>query len=253
MERRSSIQPLSVHIDQSLVNLSTTTNQPAGPPVDNPAEVSADTEDESANQYSTINDTSLLNERQLSFVKPYFSNSKEALGEEGEEEEELCHSLEAVNLDNLMEDNIYSNLRRATPPIIRQDPFKPKIDNSECIYSDVEIIYSPLNPQLKPFASPLPQPVPLTPPCTLPQSVPIALPKPRYQHQHAANNCIQSGYNAQARAVREMEEAISSSICAPPTEAPGSFKHRLAEIISKDLAKFQPPLPFGAGSPTVSQ
>lgn len=252
MKRRSSIQPLSDHIDQSPVNNPITTNQPAGPPVSNLAEVSADSEEESAIHCSTI-DTSLLNARQLSYDKPYFSNSKEALREEDEEEDDLCHYLEAVRLDNLMEDNLYYNLKRATRPIITQDLLKPNTDSSQCIYADVKIIDSSLHPQLEPVVSNLPQPVPLLPPCTRPQSVPFALPKPRHQLQYPANNCIQPVHNAQAWAVKELEEDINSSLRASPTEAPGSFKHKLAEIISKDLAKFQPPLPSGAGSPTFSQ
>ncbi|KAM9356760.1 docking protein 3 [Symphorus nematophorus] len=241
--------------DQPVINLPTTTNQPAAPPppVYNPVDVSADTEDESANHYSTINETSLLKVNRLSLVTPYLSNSKEAVGEEDEDEAERCHSLEAVNLDNLTEVNIYSNLRRATPPIIKKDLFKPVLDNSESIYSDVKMVDCPLNPQLQPFLSPLPQPDPQPPFCTPPQSAPFFLPKPRYQRQSPVNNYIQPAYNAQpVDDMKEMEEAISSSSRTPPTEPPGSFKHRLAEIISKDLAKLQPPLPSGAGSPTFS-
>lgn len=246
MERKSSSQPLSDHTDQLPVDDPITTNQLAGPPC-------ADTEEDSDIHYSTIN-TSLLNARQLSYDKPYFSNSKEALREEeDEEEEELCHYLEAAQLNNPTEDNLYYNLKRAPRPIITQDQLNPYADNSESLYEDVKIINSALFPQLEPVAPLLPLPVPLLPPCTRPQSVPFSLPKARYQRQHPANNCVQPVHNAQAWAVKEMEEAISSSPCASPTEALGSFKHRLAKIISKDLAKFQPPLPSGAGSPTFSQ
>lgn len=257
MARRSSSQPLSHHTDQSPVDDPITTNQFAGPPVSSLAKVSADTEEDSGIHYSTIN-TSRPNARQLSYDKPYFSNRKEALREaeeeeDDEEEEELCHYLEVVNLNNPMEDNLYYNLKRAPRPIITQDLLKPKTDNSECLYADVKIIDSTLHPQLEPVAPPLPPPDPPLPPSTHPQSVPYSLPKARPQHQQPANNCVQPVHNAQAWAVKGMEEAISSSLSAPPTEAPGSFKHRLAEIISKDLAKFQPPLLSGAGSPTFSQ
>lgn len=246
VERKSSSQPLSDHTDQLPVDDPITTNQLAGPP-------SADTEEDSAVHYSTIN-TSLLNARQLSHDKPYFSNSKEASREEeDEEEEELCHYLEAAHLNIPMEDNLYYNLKRAPRPITTQDRLNPNTDNSESLYEDVKIIYSTLLPQLEPVAPPLPPPGPLLPPCTRPQSVPYSLPKARHQRQHPANNCVQPVHNAQAWAVKEMEEAISPSPCASPTEALGSFKHRLAKIISKDLAKFQPPPPSGAGSPTFSQ
>lgn len=250
VERGPSVQPLSVHraslCDLSPVVLPATTT---GPPVYNPADVSADTDDESANHYSTI-DASAQHVKRLSPVKPYLSNSKEAVGEEGEDEDERCYSLEAENLDNAMEDSIYYNLRRATPPVIRKDQFEP---DSECIYSDVKKINCPLNPQLQLFLPPLPPPVPQPPPCTLPQSVSYPSTKPRYQRQPPANNYIQPGYNAQAQAADDMKEMEEASTHVSPTEAPGSFKHRLAEIISKDLAKFQPPLPSGVGSPTFSQ
>ncbi|XP_078117031.1 docking protein 2 [Sander vitreus] len=256
VERGSSVQPLSLYrrsADVSPVILPTTTNWPSGAPVCSSADVSDDGEDESANHYSTINDTPERKLKRLSLVEMYHCKSKEDVGEE--DEDERCHSLDAVDLDNVIDDNIYYNLRRATPPMIKYDDLKPEID-SECIYSDVNIIDSPLNPQLHLFSPPLPPLVPQHPPSTLPQSVPLAQLKPRYQRQPPANNSIQPGYNAQAQAVddkKEMEEAISSSTHVNPTEAPGSFKHRLAEIISKDLAKFQPPLPSGAGSTTFSQ
>ncbi|XP_042349617.1 docking protein 3 [Plectropomus leopardus] len=231
VESRSSPQLPSLRrrslSDLSPVILPTTTSCPAGAPVYSPAE------DEFANHYSTINDTPVLKAKHLSLIQTHRSNSREAVGEESVDEDKLCHSLEAVNLDNVMEDNIYYNLRRATPPMTRHDEFKTTAD-SEVIYAAVVT-----NPQ--------------PPPCT---PAPQTPPRPRYQRQPPVNNYMQPGYNAQAQAVddmKEMEEAISSSTQFAPTEAPGSFKHRLAEIISKDLAKFQPPLPSGAGSPTFSQ
>ncbi|KAG8004150.1 Docking protein 3 [Nibea albiflora] len=244
-ERKSSAKSLSdnrkSYMGQLPVHPPTTTEKPAA---------AADTEDESANHYATINDTA-RNVKQQPVVKPYLSTSMEDVREEGEDEDTRCHSLEAVNLGNLMEEDIYCNLRRVTPPIIRKDLVKPETDNTECIYSDLKAVHSRLNPWPQPFSSPLSQPVPPPPPPP-PSAVFSALPKPRYQWQPPVNNNIQPGCNAQAQAaddMKEMEEAISSSR-ATPSEAPGSFKHRLAEIISKDLAKFQPPLPPGPGSPT---
>ncbi|KAK1904019.1 Docking protein 3 [Dissostichus eleginoides] len=181
-------------------------------------------------------------------ILPTTTNCNEMLGEEGEEER--CHSLDAVNRGNVMEDDIYYNVRRATLPIIRQNEVKPKMD-PECIYAHVKKVNPPSEPQLQLLSSPYPQP----PPCTFPQSVPYAPAHYQYQHQPSANDFFQPGYNAQAQAVddmKETEEDMSSSTLVTPTEAPGSFKHRLAEILSKDLAKFQPPIPSGAGSPTFS-
>lgn len=242
MERKSSIQPHGANIDQSSVNHPTTTKPPAGPPIYHLAEVSA-MQDDSDEHYSTINHTTPPNLKHLSFVKPHFFNSKEALGVESEGEDELCHSLEAVNLDNVTDDSVYSYVKVATPPIIRQHPFKIKVDTSECGNSDRKIIDSPVNPHLLELsASPLP------PPCTLPQPVPFAIPKPRNHHQQPASDCTQPRQEAEMQAAKETEEALGSM------EAPGSFKHRLAEIISKDLAKFQPPPPSSsAGTPTASQ
>ncbi|XP_070693192.1 docking protein 3 [Pempheris klunzingeri] len=251
VESKSSFQPLSAHrrslSDQSPVMLPTTTNQPSAPPIYNPADVSADPEDESADHYSTIN-VSVPNVTQPSLVKPYLSNSKEAVGEESEDESGRCHSLDALHLDSVMDETIYYNLSRATPPMTRKDRFTAETDDSECVYSDVKKVHFPLNPQMQPFLPSIPPPVPPPSPCNMPKS--------RFQRQPPANNCILPGYIAHAQAVddvKEMEEANGSSAHVTPTEAPGSFKHRLAEIISKDLAKFQPPLPSGSGSPTFSQ
>ncbi|TKS72531.1 Docking protein 2 [Collichthys lucidus] len=252
-ERKSSLKPLSdnrkSYMGQWPVQLPTTTEKPTAAAA--AAAADADAVDDSANHYATINDTA-VNVKKLPVVKPYLSTSMEDVREGGEDEDTRCRSLEAVNMGNLMDDDIYCNLRRTTPPIIRKDVVKPEI-NTDCIYSDLKAVHSRSNPRLQPFPPALPQPVPPPPPCTPPLSDFFALPKPRYQWQPPVNNNIQPGCNAQAQAVddmKEMEEAISSSR-ATPTEAPGSFKHRLAEIISKDLAKFQPPLPPGPGSPTL--
>ncbi|KAK5865005.1 hypothetical protein PBY51_016201 [Eleginops maclovinus] len=244
MERRSSGNPhRSSLIELSTSILPTRTNWCPDPLVYNHADV--DTEDESATQYSTINYNPVLDVRRLSLAEPH---SNEPFGEEGEEER--CHSLDAVNLGNVMEDDIYYNLRRATPPMIRHNNVKPKMD-TECIYAHVKNVDPPSQPQLQLSSLPHPQP----PPCTFPQSILCTPPYSQYQHQTSANDFIQPGLNAQAQAVddmKETEEAMSSSTLVAPKEAPGSFKQRLAEIISKDLAKIQPPIPSGAGSPTFS-
>lgn len=90
-----------------------------------------------------------------------------------------------------------------------------------------------------------------------PTSAIYAVAKPPNKHVLPVNNYFQQGYNTQADHyeddISETEDVGSSSAQATPSEVPGSFKHRLAEIISKDLAKLQPPLPYGAGSLTFSQ
>ncbi|KAL6117851.1 dok3 [Pungitius sinensis] len=240
ISKQCSIQPRDVHrrslCDLSTVILPTITYKPAAPHVYSPADDSDDTEGESADHYSTINDRLVRNVKQLSLARSSLS-----VGEEGEDEDERCQSLPAGSLDNVTEHNIYYNVTRTSHPLIRKDDFQQETD-SGCIYSDLKSVHYPANPQ------PLPPPVAQPPPFALPQSAPGSPAKPRYQRQPPVNNHIQPGSNAQAQALddmREMEEATSK-------EAPGSFKQRLAEIISKDLAKFQPPLPSGAGSPTPS-
>ncbi|XP_067455015.1 docking protein 3 [Thunnus thynnus] len=286
VEKQPAAQSLSVDgrstCRMSLPNLPSMISQAAGPSDSSPAE--ADSDDDSDSHYSTI-DPSQFNVKQSSLFRPYLTNSKEAVQEESEDEdeEEQYHSVEAFNVDSDMDDSIYYNVARSTPPLIKKYQFMPVREDSECIYSDLKLVEYPSESQLQPYSSPLPPPVllpvppplppplpppvpppllppvpppvPPPPPCNLPQPATYALPKPRYQLQPPVSNYIQPGYNAQAQPVDdmdEMEEATSSSTRVNPTEAPGSFKHRLAEIISKDLAKFQPPLPSGGGSPPYS-
>ncbi|XP_060936239.1 docking protein 3 [Limanda limanda] len=215
----------------------------ASPPVYNPADVPVDAEDDSAILYSTVKVTQ---------VKPHLSNSQEAVWDGGEDE--LCYSLGSLSLDGDTEENIYCNVRRSTPPLIRRDPEK---DEPECIYSEVKIDDSPSNSRRQPSSSPLCQPVLQPPPCPLPPPALSALNlKPRDPRWPAVSNVNQAGFNTQAHEaddMNEMEEATSSSAHGvTPTETPGSFKFKLAELFSKDLAKIQPPLPSGVGGPTFS-
>ncbi|XP_022051708.1 docking protein 2 [Acanthochromis polyacanthus] len=231
VEKNSWVQPVSVH-RRSFSDVSPVSLPAQQLPA--PADVSPDMGDESESPYSTIKHTSAGDIKQL--ARP---SSREAVGEE--DEEERCRSLDSLNMGTSIEDSIYYNLRRATPPLVR----KAETDNSECIYSAVRKPSS--NAQLQSLSSPLT-------PCALTKSAPSAPPKPRSQPLPPVNNNFQPSYNAQAADdTKETEEGISSSAPAAPTEAPGSFKHRLAAIISKDLAKFQLPPPHGAASPTFFQ
>ncbi|KAM3612583.1 uncharacterized protein V6R79_010530 [Siganus canaliculatus] len=234
----SSTPPVSAHrrsfSDQSPADLPL-----PSPPVYHSADFAACTKDELDDHYSTINDAPLLSLKRLSLVQPFRSNSSEPVMEHQDHMDECCHSLD---LDHLMQDNVYDNIRRDTPPLIRKDVFKQEIDNSDCIYSELKM--SPSNPPTPPISSRLSQLVSQPPSC-----------KPRYQLQLSVKDHTQPGCYAQSQAVDDMkeeeeEEALSSQLA--PTEAPGSFKHRLAEIISKDLAKFQLPHPPAATSPTFS-
>ncbi|KAK2849337.1 hypothetical protein Q5P01_009171 [Channa striata] len=253
-KRRPSVQSHNVHrrslCDMSFVNLPTAPDRLTDPPIYSFAGVPADVQDESDDHYSTIN------VMQLSFVNPDVSDSSVAVGMEGDDADEQCHSLENLKLDNDVDDIIYYNLERATPPLIRRDHFEPEIDDPECIYADVKREKCPSDPQLEPVPSAPPQPTLQPPPCLLYQTVSYTPLKPRYQRSSPVNNYIPPGFSAPAEEeddVKEMDEALGLSARAAPTEAPGSFKHRLAEMLSKDLAKFQPPLPPGVGSSAFPQ
>ncbi|KAF7666646.1 hypothetical protein LDENG_00099830 [Lucifuga dentata] len=235
----SSVMPPRVRkslTDSSNVQIPTISSLPTGPSV----YMASDTEPEQVDLlYATINN-SALNVKRSSFVSPHVTGSREAEGEENEGKDGWCQFLEAINPDNVREDCIYYNLKRSTPTRIK-DQIEPEGDDSKSIYSYVSMLpFSHL--QLEPSSSSSPQP--------LPQSFSSALPKPQYQDQPLDSQDL---YKVQAQVMdkmKEVEEASSQSLCVPPTETPGSFKHRLAEILSKDLAKFQLPFPSGAGSTT---
>lgn len=253
VERNTAVQPPSANrrslIDPFPAPPPATAHSFVDPSIYSFPDVSADTEDKFTGDYP-IYDDPVQQIKQLS-LKPPLLGSNEAVAEESEDEDEQewCYSLEALNLDNNIEDSIYCNLPRGTPPLMR----KAEADNSDCIYSGIKKANSLTNLQQEPSYPPLPLPVPPPPPL----SSAYSLVKPQNQHALPVNNSFQPEYNTQADYdeddLNETEEANSSSAQVTPSEVPGSFKHRLAEIISKDLAKFQPPLPYGASSLTFSQ
>lgn len=251
------MQPLSVNTssksDQIPIIVQSTSSQPTFPLYEL-LDVSAFTQDES-DDHSNITEASVGELTQPYLDKTYLSNSREALADESENEDTLCHSLGALEVDNDMEGNIYCNLRRDTFPLIIKDQFEIE-GNSESIYSEIKKRTNPLsNPQLPLSCSPSTQPQLQLPPFSISESVCYTSVKPRHRHQPPVNNS-QLGYLAQAQGLddmNEMEEAISSTAHVTPTEPFGTFKHRLAEIISKDLAKFQAPPPSGVVNPTFSQ
>ncbi|XP_043982106.1 docking protein 3-like [Gambusia affinis] len=244
LQKKQGAQPTSVKkrpsFDASSVALPATVGQTDASPIYSLVRVRRDKEDSSDSQYSTIN--LLPSEESLKhpcLVQPYLCGSKEEVGEETKEEEEeleeeetegeddRCHSLEAVDEDRHTNDSIYYNWRKTTPPLMR----KTEIGEFQCKYSETKSYSSSdLHPSNEPssftltnahhFASALPQSLHLPPADTY--------------------ECVE--YNAQAAdGMNDREEAIGSTV---PSEPSGSFKQRLAEIISKDLAKFQPPLPY---------
>ncbi|XP_012719654.2 docking protein 3 [Fundulus heteroclitus] len=247
LQKKSSVQPSSVRKRFSFDTSSLAPPAPAGHvPAYGPVGVPPDTEDSSVCQYSTINVPSEGSMKHLSLIQPYLSSSKEEVREgceeEEEDEEDRCHSLEAAYQDSNTEDSIYYNLRKSAPSLTT----KTEQDDLHCVYSVTR----------RPPPSNLPY---SNPPSTLePSSInlanadPFAPARPPSLHLPPADNCAE--YDAQEEDdMNDPEEATGSAASAAPAEAPGSFKHRLAEIISKDLAKFQPPLPYGAGSSTIFQ
>ncbi|MEQ2298987.1 hypothetical protein AMECASPLE_010859 [Ameca splendens] len=254
LQNKSSVQASDVKKRSSIDTFCSappaTASQISDPPIYSLVGVRGNTEDSSVSQSSTINVRPQESMKHLCLIQPYLSNSKEEVGEEGEEEEEeededdRCHSLEAVNQDNNTEDSIYYNLRRTTPSLMR----KTEIDDLNCIYSETKTCSSS-DPQY--FNPHLPlEPSSFT--LTNEDHVVSALPRGLHLPPADTNNC--EAYNAQAENdMNDLEEAISSTASTAPLETPGSFKHRLAEIISKDLAKFQAPLPYGASSSTFFQ
>ncbi|KAM6923474.1 uncharacterized protein dok3 [Xenentodon cancila] len=327
MAREACHQPPSAHRssfpDTSAATVGATASD--DPPVYSLAKVPADTNYQPDSNY--YNDTIVENTKRMPLIK---SGSREAPGNESEDEEALCHFMESINLNNIPYDTIYDNVKNATAPFVRNTdtndsddsiysdvkmsdslldvqtqiysclqpkppppnpPFtltksdqctqpkrqsqhlptldiysqsgyvrgaalpstrKTEADCSECVYSDVKINDSFSAPQPQLYSCPTPQSVYQAPPEVLTKSNQWVQPKPPSQHLPTVDVSLKPDYNAEAEAVDDLkdveeEEAISATAQHTPSEAPGSFKHRLAEIISKDLAKFQPPLPYGAG------
>ncbi|XP_071779178.2 docking protein 3 [Centroberyx gerrardi] len=250
------VRSLSDHSpDKPAVQLPTTTFWPSDPPVCGPPGIPADREVESTSElYATINHSSAPGIGHSSLVRPDLTSSMEAEEEEGEDEDGWCRSLEGINQDDGEEDSVYSNLNRWMPTEMK-DQTEPEGDVSECIYSVVKTHETPSQLQPQPLSQAFPQP----------QALSFSPPKPRYQPQPQPPPLVknqiqpwfqpQEPYKAQAQAVEEMkgvQEARSRSPSVAPTEIPVSFKQRLSEIISKDLAKLQSPLPSGRSSPPVS-
>ncbi|XP_013861548.1 docking protein 3 [Austrofundulus limnaeus] len=228
-KKEEGVHPLSVH-RMSLPDVS-----PVVQPVDRlpvvpvPEERDVrDTNDGSECEYYTTSAPSSADSvKHLGLIQPGLSCSEEEVGEEGEDEEERCLSLEAANWrSNTEEDSTYYNLRRDTLPVLEEN-------KTNDIYSFVSNDYIPSDPQ-----------PPKADQCG-------AFKNPNLP---PADDCIHQGYDTQTvDDAKETEDGVGTSHAACCTEVPGSFKHRLAEIISKDLARFQPPPPPGVGSPTFFQ
>lgn len=187
--------------------------------------------DESLHCYSNLTDCF----KQLSLDRAHSRVSGEAVAEETVDEDDPFPSPEAEDLDDTTEECIYYNLKRS---VCMKDPFLADQDISECFYSCANKHEYSLNPPLEPA------PV---------QLASCLVPKPRLYPQPVVNNSIQPVYGAQTQAADNMKETEEATGHSTPTELPGSFKQRLAEIISKDLAKLQPPLFSGVNSPTFFQ
>ncbi|XP_007561642.1 docking protein 3 [Poecilia formosa] len=255
LQKKQGARPCGVKkrssFDVSSVTLPAAVVQTDAAPIYSLVQVRRDKEDSSASQYATINRPSEESMRHLCLVQPYLSSSKEEVGEESKEEEEeeeeqeeeevveeeeeaegeddQCHSLEPVDEDGDTKDSIYYNLRKTTPPPMR----RTQIGEFQCTYRETKR-YSFPSSGLHYSNEPLS--LDLTNADHFASALPQSLPPPPADIYDCA------GYNAQAADdTGDPEEAAGFAV---PSETPGSFKQRLAEIISKDLAKFQPPLPY---------
>ncbi|KAM8848014.1 docking protein 3 isoform 2-T2 [Synchiropus picturatus] len=133
--------------------------------------------------------------------------------EEEEDEDDWCLSLEAVNLHNVIDPSVYYNLRKVAL----------KSEKAECIYSDV-------TPQTAVYAQPIP--------------------KHLRQRQQPENSDPE--VTSQVRARTQPTEYRRSSGSLTPSQTNGSFKRRLAEILSKDPGKVPAALSLGAGAADLS-
>nr|XP_029512888.1 uncharacterized protein LOC115127411 [Oncorhynchus nerka] len=143
------------------------------------------------------------------------------LYEEEEEEEERCHSLDTVDLNKLRlgEGSPYYNLRRGITGRAEEEEDERKkesmVGSSQCIYALVN----------KPSE-------------TQPLSLAWSLPQPQTQSRSMPNLS-----RLQAQAQLKGEEEMGSGGSITPNQDPISFKQKLSDILGKDLAKFQQPLP----------
>lgn len=190
-------------------------------------------DDETLQHYCNLPDSF----RQLSVGQIHSSHCGEAVGEGSESEDDHGSSFEADNFDYTTE-SIYYNLPRPVP-VRMKDQFT---DESESVYSYVGEEKTPLQRHLSLETVTV-------------QPVYCPVPKPRSHPQQASTNSMQPHCGAQMQVIDKVteEEDTLSIGQITPSEALASFKHRLSEIISKDLAKFQAPVPPGAASSTNPQ
>ncbi|KAJ0003010.1 hypothetical protein NQD34_008160 [Periophthalmus magnuspinnatus] len=180
---------------------------------------SPSTDDKSSQYYCYLSDCF----RQLTVDPAHCGLS----GEEGGEDDHGC-SPDAEDFNYATEERIYYNL----PSSVRGQIKDQLQDDSDVLYSEVKKDQASLCQ------------------ATVQPAYCRAL-KPRYHLQQRRSDSPLPLCAAQGEVMDnvEEEEGIVSTGQITPSEASASFKHRLAEIISKDLAKFQPPAPPGA-SPT---
>lgn len=220
---QSNTQPL---FDQSTVHSSITTDPTCFQDL-----LSPHSSVETLLHYSSLPDRF----RQLSVGQAHSGHCGEAAGEGSEGEDNPGYSFEADCFDYTSDESIYYNLPRPVPVRVKGR----LIVDSESVYSYVDKEKSSLHLSLE---------------TTTVQPASCPVPKPRYHLQQETTNSMQPYCGAQMKVMDKVtEEGIVSTDQITPSETPASFKHRLAEIISKDLAKFQAPVPPGAASPTYPQ
>ncbi|XP_055783876.1 docking protein 3 [Salvelinus fontinalis] len=161
------------------------------------------------------------------------------LYDEKEEEEERCHSLDTVNLNKLGlgtglgvglglgEGSPYYNLRRGITGRAEEEEEEEEERERESVVGSSQCIYALVS---KPSET---QPLPLA----------LSLPQPQTQSRSMPNLS-----RLQTQLQGEEEMGLGGSIT--PNHDPISFKQKLSDILGKDLAKLQQPLPAAPSPPT---
>ncbi|XP_067103784.1 docking protein 3 [Osmerus mordax] len=168
-----------------------------------------------------------------------------------EEDSERCYSLDAIRLDNLNGESDYYNLRTWVEGqgVTEKDSSKmegryaivskPQSQCQSQTHFQGQLLLQPQPNYYQPKSHPqleLRSPIRTKPQRTHPKPQPRALSQPRHQSPVQVEEEAEERGEGRAR-------HVSPNI--NPTEIPGSFKQRLSDILSKDLAKFQPALPSG--------
>lgn len=169
---------------------------------------------------------------------------------EGDEEDgERCFSLDSLSLDDLDLNSDYYNLRTCVRAKMETQPFTERDSStSECIYT---IVSNP-QPQNQSQTQLEPQPISCSVPQPRSQLQPQldlqspARPMPRLRAKPKSHFIPLSQPKPQPQGEdtwwKGEDEVRHPSPTINPTEIPGTFRQKLSDILSKDLAKLHPPM-----------